>query len=66
LSITKTIDWKAYTERVVEACARLRVRHYIKKDLQPYLPAGYPNPLRVPQHHGVGNEPVAGEGGRHD
>jgi len=25
---------------------------YFKKDLQPFLPAGYPNPMRVPQHHG--------------
>jgi hypothetical protein len=29
------------------------VRHYVKKDLQPFLPAGYPNPLRVPQYHGT-------------
>jgi hypothetical protein len=29
----------------------LDARHYIKRDLQSYLPAGYPNPLRVPQHH---------------
>jgi hypothetical protein len=26
--------------------------HYIKRDLQGFLPAGYHNPLRVPQHHG--------------
>jgi hypothetical protein len=25
--------------------------HYIKIDLQPFLPEGYHNPLRVPQHH---------------
>jgi hypothetical protein len=24
--------------------------HYIKRDLQPYLPEGYFNPLRVQQH----------------
>ena len=51
-SITKTTDWRDYTLRMIELCQRLGVRHYIKKDLQPYLPAGYPNPLRVPQHHG--------------
>ena len=26
-------------------------RHYIKEDLQPFLPPGYQNPMRVPQHH---------------
>ena len=51
LPMTKTTDWKSYTERMVELCAKLGVAHYVKKDLQPYLPAGYKNPLRVPQHH---------------
>jgi DNA repair photolyase len=51
LPMTKTTDWQAYTERMIEACARLDVAHYIKKDLQPFMPAGYSNPLRVPQHH---------------
>jgi DNA repair photolyase len=50
--ITKTTDWRGYTLRMVELLNRLAVRHYIKRDLQPYLPAGYPNPLRVAQHHG--------------
>jgi hypothetical protein len=27
-------------------------RHYIKRDLQPFLPTGYVNPLRIDQHHG--------------
>jgi DNA repair photolyase len=53
LPMTRTNDWRAYTERMVELCQRLGVQHYIKKDLQPFLPAGYPNPLRVPQHHGA-------------
>jgi DNA repair photolyase len=48
--LTTTTDWKQYTERMIELCAKLKVAHYIKKDLQPYLPAGYPNPLRVEQH----------------
>ena len=51
-SITKTTDWQDYTLRMIDLCQRLGVRHYVKKDLQPFLPAGYPNPLRVPQHHG--------------
>lgn len=48
--ITATTDWKQYTERMIELCAKLKVAHYIKKDLQQYLPAGYVNPLRVDQY----------------
>jgi DNA repair photolyase len=48
---TKSLDWKDYTERVIEVLAKVGARAYIKKDLQPYLPTGYDNPLRVPQHH---------------
>lgn len=51
LGMTKTTDWEAYTHRMIQLCQQLGVRHYVKKDLQSYLPAGYPNPLRVPQHH---------------
>lgn len=49
--ITATTDWRDYTLRMIDICQKLGVRHYIKKDLQPYLPAGYGNLLRVPQHH---------------
>lgn len=49
--ITRTTDWREYTHRMVELCERLNVAHYIKKDLQPFLPKGYTNPLRVVQHH---------------
>lgn len=52
LPMTKSADWRSYTERMIELCGKLGVRHYVKKDLQVYLPEGYPNPLRVPQHHG--------------
>jgi DNA repair photolyase len=52
LPMTKTTDWRDYTMRMVDLLSRLDAAHYIKKDLQPFLPAGYPNPLRVPQHHG--------------
>jgi DNA repair photolyase len=51
LPITKTTDWEAYTHRMIELCEKLGVKHYVKKDLQGYLPAGYNNPLRVQQHH---------------
>jgi DNA repair photolyase len=51
LPMTNTTDWKEYTHQVIELCARLNVNHYIKKDLQKYLPSGYHNPLRLPQHH---------------
>lgn len=49
--ITKTTDWRDYTLRMVDTMHRLGKRHYIKRDLQEYLPAGYPNPLRVQQNH---------------
>ncbi len=49
--LTKATDWRDYTLRMIDLLGRLRAQHYIKKDLQAYLPAGYPNPLRVPQHH---------------
>ncbi len=51
LPMTYTTDWREYTERIVELVNRLGVKHYIKKDLQPFLPDGYHNPKRIPQHH---------------
>jgi hypothetical protein len=51
LPMTKTTDWQDYTLRMLDVLARLGAKHYIKKDLQKFLPSGYPNPLRVPQHH---------------
>lgn len=50
-TITKVVDWEAYTHRMLDVLHRLGKAHYIKKDLQRYLPPGYHNPLRVPQHH---------------
>jgi DNA repair photolyase len=50
--ITKTTDWKGYTERMLEAATRLGATVYFKNDLQGYLPAGYHNPLRRRQHWG--------------
>jgi DNA repair photolyase len=52
LPMTRTTDWNAYTTRMVDLMHQLGVRHYIKKDLQDFLPPDYANPLRVPQHHG--------------
>jgi DNA repair photolyase len=51
LPMTKTTDWRSYTLKMVELCQRLGAAHYVKLDLQPYLPAGYHNPRRVQQHH---------------
>lgn len=51
LGITKTTDWGSYTLRMIDKLQKLGKAHYIKKDLQKYLPPDYPNPLRVPQHH---------------
>ena len=49
--ITKTTDWQDYTLRTIDVLNHFNAKHYIKKDLQSYLPPGYDNPLRVPQHH---------------
>jgi hypothetical protein len=51
LPMTTTTDWESYTHRMIELCSKLGVKTYIKKDLQKYLPKGFFNPLRVPQHH---------------
>jgi DNA repair photolyase len=47
--ITRTTDWRGYTMRMVEKLHRLGKHHYIKRDLQEFLPTGYFNPLRVNQ-----------------
>jgi len=49
--ITRTTDWRDYTLRMIELLNRVNAKHYIKRDLQPFLPPDYPNPLRVRQHH---------------
>jgi len=50
-TIIKTTDWAAYTARMIELFNYLGARHYIKRDLQRFLPLGYMNPMRVEQHH---------------
>lgn len=52
LPMTKTTDWRDYTLRMIDLLQKVGARHYIKKDLQEFLPEGYPNPLRIKQHHG--------------
>lgn len=51
LPMTKTTDWESYTHSVVKFCQQNGIQHYIKKDLQPFLPAEYHNPKYVTQHH---------------
>jgi len=51
VGLTKTTDWKQFTADVLEVLTQTGARHYIKKDLQPFLPHGYSNPMRVSQHH---------------
>jgi len=51
LPMTRTTDWEDYTHRMIDLCQSLNVRHYVKHDLQPYLPQGYYNPKRVAQHN---------------
>jgi DNA repair photolyase len=52
LPMTKSTDWRDYTLRMIDLLDQLGARAYIKHDLQPFLPPGYRNPMRVPQHHG--------------
>jgi len=50
--LEQAVDWRSFTLRMVDMLVRYNKTAYFKKDLQPFLPAGYPNPMRVPQHHG--------------
>lgn len=51
LPMTNATDWQDYTLRMIDLCQKLNIKHYIKKDLQPFLPAGYHNPRRIAQHN---------------
>jgi DNA repair photolyase len=53
LPMTRTTDWQDYTLRMIDLLQKLDAAAYIKRDLQPYLPDGYKNPLRMAQHHGT-------------
>lgn len=61
LPMTNTTDWESYTHRILELVNRLGVKHYIKKDLQKYLPGGYYNPKYINQHHGSNNTIPSGQ-----
>ena len=50
-ALTRTTDWRDYTMRAIDLCQQVGAAHYIKKDLQEFLPPGYHNPMRVPQFH---------------
>lgn len=41
--LTARINWREFTERALEVFAQTGAEHYIKKDLQPFLPRGYQN-----------------------
>ena len=47
--LTGRIDWREFTARVLEELEKTNSDHYIKKDLQPFLPSGYKNDLYRPQ-----------------
>jgi DNA repair photolyase len=47
------IDWRDFALRALDLLDRLGKRHYVKRDLQQFLPPGYANPMRVSQHHGT-------------
>jgi DNA repair photolyase len=49
VGLTKTIDWNQFTADVLRVLADTGANHYIKRDLQPFLPNGYSNPMRVKQ-----------------
>lgn len=49
---TRQIDWRQFAEDVLKVVGDLGKKHYIKKDLQPFLPAGYDNPRHISQAHG--------------
>lgn len=51
IGLTKETDWETFTHRVVDLVQKLQIKHYIKKDLWPYLPENYPNDKNVIQHN---------------
>ena len=51
IGLTKTTDWERFTGEVLDVLHQVGAAHYIKRDLQPFLPPGYPNLKRVPQYH---------------
>jgi DNA repair photolyase len=54
ISLAKPPNWRQFTHDVVKVLTEVGARHYIKRDLQPYLPPGYDNPMRVKQFRETG------------
>ena len=48
-----TNPWESYTHQVLDCVNRLGVKHYIKRDLQGYLPQEYPNERQIQQNFGA-------------
>ena len=59
IGLTRTTDWRSYTLRMIDKLGALGKKHYVKRDLQPFLPPGYYNPLRIPQYKRSAAIPVA-------
>lgn len=55
--LTKDTDWKQFTADVLRVVEEVGARHYIKRDLQPFLPDGYSNPMRVLQFRNEAADP---------
>lgn len=50
LEMTKTTDWEVYTHQAIGLLTDLGKLHYIKEDLQKFLPPNYHNPKYINQH----------------
>jgi hypothetical protein len=44
------VNWRDFTLRMVDLLTKVNRTAYFKKELQRYLPKGYPNPMRIQQH----------------
>lgn len=51
IKMKEEINWEQYTHEIIELCQKLNISHYIKKDLQMYLPENYENNMRIKQHY---------------
>ena len=51
LSLKQPVDKRDFTLRAVDLLDKLGASAYFKQDLQPFLPAGYQNAMRVEQHN---------------
>jgi DNA repair photolyase len=58
IGLTKTTNWKQFTGDVLKVLAETGAHAYIKRDLQPYLPEGYRNPMRTKQFRSENPFPI--------